>query len=151
MENSNNRRDRKAGTAEELGCAGNAGEIDDSLQIRCPSRAELPGQVLPAYAEAFGQCSGPDGLLDFSDQDVPRGPLQRLGEAEHSWRIGQGSSPLCRDRCSQHQISYHSIIHSLNRHSTYAAPAARQQKLTVVRSEWRIGNQWNSWQACAEI
>jgi hypothetical protein len=147
MENADNRGDRKTGTTEELGGAGNAVEIDNSLQIRCPSRTELPGQVLPAYAEAFGQCSGPDRLLHFPDQDVPGGPLQRLREAEHSWRIGQGSSPLCRNRCSQDQISYHSIIHSLDRHSSYAAPAACQQQLTIVRSEWRIGDQWNGGQA----
>jgi hypothetical protein len=75
------RRNRTSGVGQQLGGAGDAGEVDDPLQVGRPTGAELAGEVLPADREPAGELGGADRTLDLAQQQIPRGPLKGLRDS----------------------------------------------------------------------
>jgi hypothetical protein len=139
VENSDYRLHRVAGVAQQLRGAGDPGEIDNALQVRCAAGAELPGKVFSAYPESRGESSGAHGALHFSDQDIPGGLLQRLGEPQHTGSVPQSPAALRRDGGSEHQITDYRIVHPLHCDACDRVTTAGEEQLAIIGTERSVG------------
>ena len=142
---------RGAGVLEQLGRAGDTGQIDDTLEVGGTAGTELPGEMFAAHPEATGDLFGPKRCFNIPDDQVPGAQLQWFGEPQYPWPVGEQAAALRRQRGPAHEFPGHRIVHPLDDQCSDPALPARGQGLPVVGPERGPGHHRQRRQVLTDI